>query len=371
MKTFKSGNFARTVAFFLIAVAVICTIGFAANGWQSFTNDGNNSGDVDSSGSNNSDNTDDNTQNNNSDEPTVYIPKYVDYLTGLETSEAEYYTRPTVFVMNSSNPLYGISSSLMTVELPTEAQDTRLMVYMNSTVLPGKIGSLAPTRKYIDNIAKYFGGILVSYGNDDSMSYDGFNISSTRFDLSGKTGYHYTEYTHFVYTNGDLIDAGISSNGIVTYSNQKASIPFAFADFGKQAVLGTVSAAKIILPYSTSSETKLTYSEENQRYTLSKSQQPKKDLLNDKAAEYDNVFVLFADATTYETQAASEMILDTVSGGVGIYANKGYAKEIRWSVDTEGNMLFTDELGEKLTVNRGTSYIGFMKSSRIKDVTIS
>ena len=78
---------------------------------------------------------------------------------------------------------------------------------------------------------------------------------------------------------------------------------------------------------------------------------------------YDNVFVLYANSTTHETETNTQLIVDTYSSGTGIYATMGKYVEITWERDASGNLVFYNTDGEKLQANRGTTYIAFVKAS--------
>ena len=106
-----------------------------------------------------------------------------------------------------------------------------------------------------------------------------------------------------------------------------------------------------------------------QKYVVTKNDTVLVDRINNETLAFDNVFVLFSDSATYETSEYTECVLDTVSGGRGKYATDGKYIDITWTVTEEG-LLFLDENGEKLTVNRGTSFISFVKSSQANAVTI-
>ena len=368
MKSSKESNHTRPVAFFLIAVVLIFTIGFAAGGWQSISNNSDDSGKLGDS-NDNADN--DSNKPTANPEPEIYIPEFVELLTGLETDETTASSTPKAFLMSSSHPLYGISAASVVIEFPIEDNTTRLLTYISSSSLPTKIGSLTPTRKYIDNIAASFGGIIISKGNDDSILYEGADISDFKLDLLRAHGYYYTEYTDYTYTNADLIGAAIENMGIKGKNSTSDTIPLNFVDFGKSEILGEKSAYNIVLPFSDGNETVLTYLSQNTSYVFSKNGEIKRDALNDKKLEFKNVFILFADATTYETANASEMILHTNTSGKGIYFTNGTQKSFYWHMDPSFGLTFTDEAGEPLTVNRGTSYIGFMKSSKINTVSVN
>lgn len=370
MNTEKAGNYGRIIAFVLVATILIGIFGFAAEGWQSMEQNESDNGKIDS-GNDETDENNDGTENNPDVPEGPYIPDYVNLLTGLETTEELARLRPICFVMNTTSPLYGISGAELTVELPTEDGTTRLLSFTSNSRELGKIGSLAPTRGYISNIAKYFGAILVSAGSDDTVEYDRQDVSSSHFDLGAYSGYHYTEYTHFVYTNGALVNAGIANANIGTAVNTRQTLPYLFPDFGSERIFGTLSARNVILPFSSSSETELYYSDTDGKYTLSKGGVTKTDMLTDEAVTYDNVFVLFADTVTYENASGSEMVMNTATCGTGYYVTGGTAMNIRWEAGAGGAMVFYNEAGERLTVNRGNSYIGFIKSSLTDTVKFS
>lgn len=358
MNTQKTGNYGKLIAFFLIAVILVGTFGFAAEGWQSMTQNESDSGKVDD----NSDKTDENKDDENKD-PEIYIPGFVSSLSGLEVSEEISRRRPVCFVMDAASPLYGIASADVVVELPTEDGTTRLVAITANTKELGKIGSLAPTRKYISNIAKYFGAALVSAGSDDTIQYESLDVSASHFDTTTNSGYSYTEYTHFVYTNGALIGAGLANANIGTALNSRQQLPFTFAEFGANKIIGSISARSVLLSFSASSESELYYSEEDGKYSFSKGGVAKSDMLSDEYLSYDNVFVLFSDTVTYESASGTELVMNTVTGGTGYYVSAGCATAITWQTGASGNMTFYDSTGAKLTINRGTSYIGFLKSS--------
>ena len=119
---------------------------------------------------------------------------------------------------------------------------------------------------------------------------------------------------------------------------------------------------KILLPYSDGA-TELIYDLETKTYFLIKNGKNKIDMLNGKCAEYKNVFVLFSDMITYETSAGTETVVNTASRGTGYYVTDGTLIEIRWTVSSDGQLIFEDLNGEKLVVNRGNSFIGYYKSS--------
>ncbi len=371
MNSSKSSNPIKMVAFFLVAIILTATVSYAAGGWQAgnLNPDSSNA----DNGNQNSGDADNNKDPNppEDDVPVVNpIPEFTDYLTGLEITEEESFKKPICFVYGTDKPLYGISTAKLVVEIPTEDGATRFVAFTTKAQELGKIGSIAPTRGYISNIAAFFDGVLAADGNDDSFKYNSLKSNEGFLDFSENTGYHYTEYTSYVYTNRDLLNAFINSAGVSTVKTTATSMPFIFNDFYQDNIIGKNTATSVIIPFSSGNSSEFFYSKETGRYTMSKNSTVKTDLLNDDALAFDNLFVLFADATTYETAEATETVLDTLSGGTGYYVTMGTYIPISWSTDSQGNLVFLDENGNNLKVNRGNSYISYVKSSKTSEIKI-
>ena len=157
MNTSKTGNPIKLVAFFLVAIILTATVSYAAGGWQAgnLNPDSSDADKNDDSSGETDDNIDGITPE--PDIPVVNpIPEYTDYLTGLEITEEESYKKPLCLVFGTDTPLYGVSSSKLIVELPTEDGATRFVSFTTEATNLGKIGSIAPTRNYISNVAAFF-----------------------------------------------------------------------------------------------------------------------------------------------------------------------------------------------------------------------
>ena len=94
-------------------------------------------------------------------------------------------------------------------------------------------------------------------------------------------------------------------------------------------------------------------------------------MLTGKNIAFTNLFILFANTTTYETHNGTELVLDNVSGGSGYYISGGQATEIKWRVNDSGDLEFTSLDGEILSVNRGNAYVGYFKASNSLNIKIS
>ncbi len=373
MNWLKNGNLAKLVAFFVITIVLTCTVAYAAGGWQQ--PGGNNIPDNSDDGTGENippnANVDENTNNTNPPEeiPEIKpVPEFLHSITGLEITKDESYKKPICVVFDPTQPLYSISSAYLVAELPTE-DGTRMICFTDDALKTGKIGSLAPTRGYISNLATYFSGILLADGDDGVVKYESRDLTNGFLDLSENIGYHYVEQGGGMYTNADLLTALIKNTKTSTVKVTSSSSPYEFPEYYSDPVLGKLSSQSIQIKNSKNDTTTLTFSQESGKYQVSKNGTELVDRSNDVTPKYDNVFVLFSDCATYETAEYTECILDTISGGVGKYATGGKYVDISWAVTSDG-LIFLDENGEKLTVNRGTTYISFVKSSLTSDVII-
>ena len=129
-----------------------------------------------------------------------------------------------------------------------------------------------------------------------------------------------------------------------------------------------MNASRITVSQSSKSVTEFKLNSETGEYLLYHNGIIKTDAINNKSAEYKNCFVLFADSVTYDNTECSQMVMDTIGSGRGYYFTNGGAIEINWVGTTDGSLTFYTTDGQRLCINRGRSYISFLKSSRACDL---
>ena len=206
MNITKSSGLIRLIAFFLVAIIMICTFGFAVDGWKLSENPNKNQEIASNSASSDQatgEGADEDGDNQNV--PEVYIPEHINLLTGLETGEDLSKRKPVAFVIDSSSPVYGISGSDVVVEIPVDKGATRLLSITTDLANLWKIGSLASGRKYISNLARFFGSTVISSPYDDTISYDACEITNESLIFSEEKGFCYSEYSYYLYTNVNLV----------------------------------------------------------------------------------------------------------------------------------------------------------------------
>jgi len=377
MNSTKNGNLIKPVAFFVIIVILLLTVVIVASGWHTDTTEpdsGNaedGADDVPTSGEADNDTNPDNQTPEPPEntipepEPKPEVPENLSPLTGLEISPTDGGKLPLCFIIDSTAPNYGTSYSPLIIEVPTEDGRTRSLLFTYSAESLGKLGSITSTRSYLTMLAKDFGGILVSLGSDSNLNRDdGEGIS-----LSVNTGYHYTEYSTFSYSNGDLIKAMLKNLGVDMTDSESKPV-FNFVGYFDEEITAEEKAEKLNITYSSSNKTSFVYSSDDEAYILHKNGSEYHDLLNDKPSLFKNILVLFANCTTYETDEYTETHMDITGGGRGLYLTGGTVKEISWSRNADGELLFTADEAP-LIINRGNTYISFVKSSQTNTVEYS
>ena len=379
MEQLKLNGFSKFVAFLLIAVIIISVVVFAAKGNEAPQNQPE-SGKVGTLSDKTDENKDGNDKNSTDDSPPPSTdtgngesdtpsdengtvpekPIILNKLTGLEIAESELTSTAFGVIIDPSSPTYGLSFADIAIEFPTETGDSRMLVYSSDKETIWKIGSLLPTRKYISSVAGHFGGIIVGYGSDDKISYTMGN-SSSELDISKHSDCYYVENESYIYTNENLITIAHNRTHLSSALHPYKDAPFAFSSGIYSAGIG--GAESIVIPFSETNKTAFSYNSSTGEYNYGKNGSICIDMLSGDEISYTNVFILFANSTTYENASASQLVIDTDGGGKGYYFTKGKLTEFVWSVNEKGELQFKNLMGNVLEVNTGSSYIAYYKAS--------
>ena len=372
MNKIRLSNPVRLIAFFLTAILLTLSFGFTVDGWQI----GNNSSQaitpdkndpfLNSDGINNDNNAD--VPDNNAAIPAP-PPVFYNRITGEECTEEKANMAHLAFVMNPDLPIYGISDADIICEFPVENNGTRWCVFVSETENLWKIGSVSPTKGYISNVIKYFSSVCVSNGTDDRKSYTSSDITGQHLDLS-VGDYQYSEFVANIYTNRELVEKGLLDLCIDRNKLTPPSLPFDFTAIDSNEIHLQNTATEISINQGTSTESKIRYNSETEKYEIHRNHTAVVDKINNKLVDFKNCFILFADSVTYDNSEYSQMIMDTIGIGQGYYFTNGTYQEITWSGSVEGTLIFYTAEGQKLTVNRGESFISFVKASARNDLII-
>ena len=365
MNKIKTSNLLRSIAFFLTSVILICTFGFTVDGWIVDEN-GDQSANIPTRPFDDYEPelpTEGETEE--PDEPEIYIPEYVNRLTGLECSEDIAGNEHIAIVTDSSGYCYGIYGADILCEIPTEV-GTRFLCIRNDISNLWKIGAILPTRGYITSLSSFFGATLLSAGEDDKIEYTSSQSIMEHIDITDFSSAYYTEFTDRIYTNHKLLSDVISLED----KNQitDTSSPFNFVEFGEEEVSFEFNASNITINFDLRGVTQLKFDENTGEYIIYKDGEILIDNLSAESPEFTNCFVLFADSVTYDNSDGTNLVMNTIGYGKGYYITKGSFCTIKWESNVNGELEFFTTDGENLVVNRGQSYIAYLKSSRECDV---
>ena len=383
MKKMKLKGFYKFLALLLIAILVASAVGFAASGRET-TPTQPDSGDIGDTTDETDENKDgvgpddgaepDDKNNATTDEeqtpPIIPEPEeiFISKITGQKITKEEYNSIPKGIVVDPIRPLYGISKSDLSIEFPIEDGSSRLVAYTTNAEVMWKIGSLKATRNFISNMSNFFGGVVVSYGNDDKVAYDVWETDDIVLDLSQYSDCYYVENTLYVYTSENMIDIAENRMSATANVSEYKNAPYTFSD---TKISGVTDASTVTIPYSSQNVTNLYYHEGSGKYLYYKGDNRRMDMLTGENVSFTNVFILFSNATTYENSDGTELVIDTVAGGRGYYISNGGLTEFVWSTNKSGELVFKNLMGETLKVNVGNAYIAYYKASLAANISFN
>ena len=166
-----------------------------------------------------------------------------------------------------------------------------------------------------------------------------------------------------------MIEALLLSQGLSKKNNSDIKMPFTFNGYFENSIKFTELARTLTIEYSKTNTTKFSYSADG-AYTLTKNGVNTVDPQTGGLVSFENVFVLFTDTATYEKIDGTSLVCDTNTSGVGYYFTEGTACNIRWYCDDSGALVFLNDTGTKLTANRGSSYVAYVRASEYGKIVV-
>ena len=312
--------------------------------------------------------------------PTV---TYIDPLTGLRESYDQSSTRPVSLVYDNVSvaaPQSGISKMDILVEMMAEGGITRLIGITNDYIgADGNAtldvyGPIRSTRPYMISIAQAFNTLMIGAGGSPQAYEMIKNLGLQYMDgvndrYAGQGFYRDVErnstdgYEHSLMTYGKGIEklAGLNNYAL----EQKTANAFNFVEEGKSLYLSGGSANHVILKYSIYQQVQLVYSRTTGTYyRYQHGDVPHLDAENGEQLNFKNVIILFAQTNTIEGDTEGRLDIKLTGQGDGYYISGGRYVPIRWSRDSDtAELSLTGVSGEKLTINRGKTFISVVNSS--------
>ena len=146
---------------------------------------------------------------------------------------------------------------------------------------------------------------------------------------------------------------------------QNTSNAFNFIEEGKSMYLSGGSATHVILKYSLYQQVQLVYSSSmGTYYRYQHGDVPHLDAENGEQLNFRNVLILFAQTNNIEGDTEGRLDVKLTGMGDGYYISDGRYVPIKWNRASDTSELsITGMSGEKLTINRGKTFISVVNSS--------
>ncbi len=316
------------------------------------------------------------------------IVTYTDPLTGLQGTKDVSGVRPISLIFDNVSiaaPQSGISKMDILIETMVEGGISRLVGISNDYLgSDGKgaldiYGPIRSTRPYMVSLSQAFGSLMVGAGGSpqgyEIISRLGLNYVdgvNDRYALQGfyrdVERYKSDGYEHSLMVTGKGITDLAATNSFPLASNTGNA--FNFIEEGKQMYLSGGASTHVILKYSLYQQVQLVYSSQTGTYyRYQHGDVPHLDAENGEQLNFRNVIILFAQTSNIPGDTEGRLNVNVTGTGEGYYISDGRYVPIRWSrANDTAPLNITGMGGEKLTVNRGKTFISVVNSS-LKDTS--
>ena len=311
------------------------------------------------------------------------IITYIDPLTGLRQLYDSSKVRPVSLVFDNvsvASPQSGISKVDILIEMMVEGGISRLVGITNDYVdADGEptldvFGPIRSTRPYMISLSQAFGSLMVGAGGSpqayemiQKFGFPYIDGVNDRYALQGfyrdVDRYKNDGYEHSLMVHGKGIEKIAEFN---SYSlTAQTTNAFNFIEEGKTMYLSGGSATHVILKYSLYQQVQLVYSSQTGTYyRYQHGDVPHLDAENGEQLNFRNVLILFAQTNNIEGDTEGRLNVQTTGVGEGYYISDGRYVPIRWSRASDTSELsITGMSGEKLTINRGKTFISVVNST--------
>lgn len=290
-------------------------------------------------------------------------------LTGeWDTKRKEEYGRPIAIMINNIEnaiPQSGIGQADILYEFKVEGGITRMLAIYSDYSNLEKVGSIRSCRPYYVTTAMEFDAIYMHYGQSPQGQEE---LDKTGIDhISGLGGegsvsfYRSSdrEAPHNVYTNGDMIQAGIDYLKCTTehYKGYKSKFEFNEEDTAPKGD----AVKKLTLNISNYTQPWFEYDSKKKVYNRFQYGDKQIDDLTGEQLAFKNIIIQFAHYTSIDDH--DRQLIDLVGLGDGYYVSDGQLIPITWTKSEDSSITkYTTEDGKELKLNPGKTYVTVFES---------
>ncbi len=310
------------------------------------------------------------------EEKAEEIPANQNLLTGIcDLTDGAIGKRPVAVMVNNipdAMPQYGVEKADIIFEIPVEGDHTRFMaLYGDYTTVP-KICPIRSCRYYFPALSQGFDAFYVNWGIDDSIAdylealnldqYDGISNAGNLFgrDQDRLNAGYALEHTGTF--DGTQFASVVQSQGKRTdLKDNMKDAAFKFNGLNEQLKAGTDNCTRVDINFGAQTAA-LTYDEASKTYKKENNGAAQIDSSTGNQLSFTNVFVLETTITVRDEVGHKQLDWEGSSKTVGYYISNGGIQKIHWCKtpnDETSRLLFFDDSGNEIKINRGKSYIAF------------
>lgn len=304
---------------------------------------------------------------------------FINTLTGLPASKAEYYKRPVAIMINNikiSCPQIGISQADVIYECLVEGGMTRLMMLMINYEDATEIGSIRSSREYYIDFASNHNAIYIHAGGSNKAyeeirdrkinNLDGVNMYIPDMFYRDEWRKVNMGFEHSLMTTGPKITAGIKFKKYNTEIKDTFIPSFNFVDYnsGKNEMTGGNAAKHVIITYNNAHFPQYIYNSKSNTYKRYQFNGITHiDGANDTQLEFTNVLILNLPHY-YTGDSYGHVDVDSVGSGKGYYVSGGKYIQITWTKKSKDTpMVLTNTDGSLLEMNCGKTFVNIVNDS--------
>ncbi len=300
--------------------------------------------------------------------------------TGLDIKEEVANKRPFAIMINNYKkalPQSGISQADIYYETLAEGGISRILaVFQNFDA--EKIGPVRSARHYYldfafdnDAIFVHHGGSQLAYNAIKTLkvnNLDGMKLEGTDFYRDKERIKQPGMYEHSSYTGAKLI-----AQAAEKYKYRlKATDAEGMFDFYKEDTTNANGqvATNVIVPFSGAQKSEFHFEEGTKMYMRSQNGTKQIDVETNQQLAVKNIIIQYTTITPIKNDKEGRLDVKLVGSGRGLFISNGKAVPILWNKTSHQNpTMWLDENGNKLTINKGKTWICVYPSS--SDVTIN
>ena len=301
-------------------------------------------------------------------EETFHEGVYNDLTGEWNTDRKEDYGRPIAIMINNIEnaiPQSGIGQADVLYEFVVEGGITRMLAIYNDYSSLEKVGSIRSCRPYYVTTANEFDAIYMHYGQSPQGQEE---LDKTGIDhisgLGGEGSVSFyrsadREAPHNVYTNSDMIKAGLDYLGCSTTHKKGFKSKFQFNEEDKTPEGDAVN--KLTLNMSVYTQPWFEYDSKNKVYNRFQYGDKQIDDLTGEQLTFKNIIIQFAHYTSIDDH--DRQMIDLVGSGDGYYVSDGVLVPVTWkkSSDDAVTKYYTED-GNELQLNPGKTYVTVFES---------